>query len=166
MKKAKLGIIVTAGIIVLCAGAAGAQTFKAKLTGDAEVDPVATSTSGKAKVRFKGDVLKFWIKLRRAEGITQAHIHCAPEGSNGPIVAFLAGFHERGWDIPKGRWVRAELGDANVIAVNTNGDNQNTACPDSIADLEDLLAAMEAGNTYVNVHSIANRGGEVRGQLR
>lgn len=83
---------------------------------------------------------------------------------DGPIVAFLAGFHERGWNIPNGRWVKAELRDANVIAVNTN--DANGACPDSIADLEDLLAAMEAGNTYVNVHSMENPGGEVRGQLR
>lgn len=85
MKKAKFGIIVVAGIILLGAGAAGAQTFKAKLTGEAEATPVDTSTSGKAKVRFKGDVVKFWIKLRRAEGITQAHIHCAPGGWTGRL---------------------------------------------------------------------------------
>ena len=31
--------------------------------------------------------------------------------------------------------------------------------------MEELIAAMEAGNTYVNVHTSANSGGEIRGQL-
>jgi hypothetical protein len=30
---------------------------------------------------------------------------------------------------------------------------------------EAQLAAFRAGNTYVNVHTAANKGGEVRGQL-
>ena len=32
--------------------------------------------------------------------------------------------------------------------------------------LDDAIAAMEAGDAYVNVHTLANLGGEVRGQLR
>jgi hypothetical protein len=32
--------------------------------------------------------------------------------------------------------------------------------------LSALLDAMRAGNTYVNVHTSANAGGEIRGQIR
>ena len=30
----------------------------------------------------------------------------------------------------------------------------------------DLVAQMEAGQTYVNVHTVENPGGEIRGQIR
>ena len=33
------------------------------------------------------------------------------------------------------------------------------------ADLADLVAAMASGDTYVNVHTLANLPGEIRGQL-
>jgi hypothetical protein len=35
-----------------------------------------------------------------------------------------------------------------------------------VADLEGLLAKMEAGMTYVNVHTLQFPGGEIRGQVR
>jgi hypothetical protein len=31
--------------------------------------------------------------------------------------------------------------------------------------LEDLVEVIEAGGAYVNVHTVAHRGGEIRGQL-
>ena len=34
-----------------------------------------------------------------------------------------------------------------------------------IASIDDLLDAMRAGNTYVNVHTAANPAGEIRGQI-
>jgi hypothetical protein len=42
--------------------------------------------------------------------------------------------------------------------------NSGNAC--GWADLEDLVAAMGSGDTYVNVHTLANLPGEIRGQLR
>ena len=80
-----------------------------------------------------------------------AHIHCAPEGENGPVATFLAGAFPGGLD---GKVeIEATLTDANII---------NPACGSTLAE---LVQAMEAGNTYVNVHSAANPGGEVRGQI-
>ena len=45
------------------------------------------------------------LELHDGVRITQAHFHCGEEGANGPvIVIFLAGFHDRGWDID-GHWL-------------------------------------------------------------
>lgn len=141
----------------------GDVVLRARLTGDAEVPPVETDTSGRARVRFDGDRERAEFRLRISDGerITQVHIHCAPEGVNGPVVAFLAGFHELGWDVD-GLWIRnADLSNANVIS-----PAPDSTCPNAIESLDDLAEAGLAGNLYVNVHSVRVPSGEVRGQLR
>jgi len=66
--------------------------------------------------------------------VTQAHLHCARAGVNGPVVVFLAGFHDKGWNVD-GKWVsNASLTIANII---------NTTCG---ATVSELAAAMRAGN--------------------
>jgi hypothetical protein len=49
--------------------------------------------------------------------------------------------------------IQATLMDANIV---------NTACGATIAD---LVQSMRDGNTYVNAHSPAFTGGEIRGQI-
>ena len=96
---------------------AGGDEFEAKLSGDEEVPPVETETTGKFKIEFDDDetTAEFKLKVRDGVRITQAHLHCAPEGVNGPVVAFLAGFHDRGWDVD-GTWVKnTTLRDDNII---------------------------------------------------
>ena len=48
------------------------------------------------------------------------------------------------------------LTDANVV-IDYNGDGTK--------DLRDVVAAIEAGDTYVNVHTTANPGGEIHGPI-
>lgn len=152
------------GIVVamLAAGAAvsGAEppnpNFRAELSGDQEVPPVVTDTSGTAKfhVAVRSDEIRYKLDIRDADGVfgvAGAHIHCASAGQNGPVAAFLAQPVPGGLD---GRvMVRGTLADADVIPTN---------CGTDIAELEQ---AMRAGDTYVNVHSIANPSGVVRGQI-
>ncbi|MFO1351582.1 MAG: CHRD domain-containing protein [Gammaproteobacteria bacterium] len=135
--------------------------FRARMSGDEEVPPIETDTRGRFQIEFKRDFTTAEFQLRIDDGrrVTQAHIHCAPQGTNGPIVAFLAGFHEKGWDVD-GKWVRATLTDANIIAPAAGGP-----CPNTIANLSDLAKAMADGHAYVNAHTIANPTGEVRGQI-
>lgn len=133
--------------------------FKAKLSGSQEVPPVISDTSGRFTIEFDRalTVGEYRLRVNDGERVTQAHLHCAPSGANGPIVVFLAGFHALGWDVD-GKWIgNASISDANII--------QGVTCPEAIADLADLTAAMDSGNIYVNVHTVANPGGEVRGQL-
>jgi hypothetical protein len=142
--------------------AAAADRFEADLAGHEEVPvPVVSMTSGKALVRFNAlrTAAVARLDIKQGERVTQAHIHCAPRGTNGPVVVFLAGLHDRGWDV-HGLWTQVTFTDANVLATDGSG-----ACPVVIENLMDLAQAAEDGLLYVNVHSVENPGGEVRGQL-
>lgn len=149
-------VLLTALLASAIAPTPSHREFRARLTGNAEVPAVDTDTSGTFKIRFSEDYSSadFQVNLRNARRITQAHIHFGAEGENGPAVLFLAGFHDRGWDIKNGPYARATLTDANIVN------------PAGGATLRELAESLRAGNGYVNVHSLANPGGEVRGQIR
>jgi hypothetical protein len=155
----KTTLITIAGLLLALGGPAQAKghNFKAYLKGGNEVPPVETDTRGRARFRFNRDLtyLNFSLTVRAGVGIlgaSGAHLHCAEKGQNGPVIATLAGAVEPGFD----GWlvVKAGLTDANVI---------ETDCGTSLADLAE---AMLEGGAYVNVHSLANPGGEVRGQVK
>ena len=134
-----------------------ARSFTAELSGDNEVPPVVTNTTGKVNfhVNRAQTALKFKMKVFRSSdllGAAGAHIHCAPEGENGPVVAFLAGSIPGGFD---GKVeVSATLKRANI--------DPAAGCGSNIAE---LVEAIRAGNTYVNVHSSGVPSGVVRGQI-
>ena len=163
MKKIYVHSLIIAVIFLLSGIASADDEFRAKLSGDNEVPPVKTNTSGKFQIEFNDDETKaeYELKVRDGHRITQAHIHCGPKGKNGPVVAFLAGFHDRGWDLD-GTWIdNATITDDNILPTDGTG-----TCPRVIETLEDLADAMRHGLTYVNVHSVANPPGEVRGQIK
>lgn len=128
--------------------------FVAELAGSNEVPPVTTDTSGEAKFEVVGESVAFELEIDEAVdilGVAGAHIHCAPAGENGPVVAFLAGAVPGGFD-----------GHVELKATLTGANIINDACGGT---LEELVASMRDGNTYVNVHSPAHPGGEIRGQI-
>ncbi|SHG77793.1 CHRD domain-containing protein [Ferrimonas marina] len=133
------------------------DSFRAKLSGLSEVpEPVATATRGLAQVDVieEAGEIDFTMAITRATGIFAgpgAHIHCGTAEENGPVVAFLAGGMEAGLN---GRVVvSGTLTEANIVATDCG------------ATLAELLVAMGEGRTYINVHSLANPSGEIRGQL-
>jgi len=160
MKKLITLIAAVAAVMALSGVAQGSgefaeADFRAELSGAAEVPPVETDTSGEAKFIVRGDSIDFELEIVNADnilGVAGAHIHCAPAGENGPVVAFLAGEVPGGFDGTVE--VKATLTEANIV---------DDACG---ADLGELLESMRSGDTYVNVHSPAHPGGEVRGQIQ
>jgi hypothetical protein len=138
------------------------RVFIAHLTGDEEVPPVDTQAQGQTSFRLAkdGEKLRFKLNVARIEGLTQAHIHCGPAGVNGPVTVFLFGFEPAGVTV-NGRLATGRITDAEVIPLS-----DSAACPGGISDLRDLIARTRAGLTYVNVHTLANPGGEIRGQLK
>jgi hypothetical protein len=145
-----------AALLAAASTATADDTFKTRLSGEQEVPPVTDQgTTGKFEIQFNRDFTEGDYTLRVNSGVrvTQAHLHCAPAGVNGPVIIFLAGFHDRGWDVD-GKWVS----DATV----TNANIVNTACG---ATLREIAQSAARGNVYANVHSVAKPLGVARGQL-
>ena len=156
MSKLFATVVGLLSLLALTGIAAAGDAFVAKLSGDNEVPPVVTTTTGRALIQFDDSEMSAEFKLTIHSGvrITQAHIHCAPVGVNGPIVVFLAGLISQGLDVD-GKWI----GNATFTAANII----NPSCGSTLAA---LAQSMRDGNMYANVHSVANTGGEVRGQLQ
>ena len=130
---------------ITLAGAAGllasCQTMmmggeQVSLTGANEVPAVATSASGSGTVTVKDCGVSAKIT---ASGMTAtaAHIHEAAAGSNGPVI----------------------------VPFTKTGDNTFEA-PAGAKFTDAQCASYKAGRTYVNVHSAAHPGGEIRAQLK
>ncbi|HEX9676253.1 MAG TPA: CHRD domain-containing protein [Anaerolineales bacterium] len=150
-------------VLALASMAAGGprRNFRAHLAGRNEVPPVSTNAQGQAifKLSQDGTSLSFKLIVANIEDVTQAHIHCGAAGVNGPVVVFLYGLGPT--VSPDGVLSEGVITQSNVIAAD-----DSAACPDGLADFEELIAKMRSGNTYANVHTIVNPGGEVRGQIR
>jgi hypothetical protein len=85
-------------------------------------------------------------------GTTASHIHAGAVGAGGPVVI--------NFTVPAG-------GISNDYALSgTFGCSDVTVrAPQGINSCEDFEQALLLNNTYVNVHSTVNPGGEIRGQL-
>ncbi len=164
-------IVALAGLLVLpWSAAANAQpdsrNFRAHLTGDEEVadEPVITRAQGQAIFQLSKDGTELYYKLIVAniENVTMAHIHLAPVGENGPVVAWLYPA------APPPQLIEGRFSGVLAEGVITNDDVITLGDPDDPdfeGSLDALLAEMRAGNTYVNVHTEQYPAGEVRGQI-
>jgi hypothetical protein len=126
--------------VVAAAGALASLPAYAQsvtLSGANEVPPVTSPAAGNGTVTVKDDGSVTAKVTVTGMTATAAHIHMGAAGSNGPVI----------------------------VPFTKTGDNTFEAAPGAKMTPEQL-AAYKAGNTYVNVHSAANPGGEVRAQLK
>ena len=114
-----------------------AQAAELKLSGANEVPAVTTTATGSGAITVADDgTLSGSIKTTGIQG-TMAHIHVAAAGKNGPVaIPLTKGADGATWSVPTGTKLTA-----------------------------DQLKSYKAGELYVNVHSEANKGGEIRAQL-
>lgn len=117
--------------------------------------PVRTVSTGNAVFQLSrdGTRLHFRLTVRNIARVTQAHIHLGRKGRNGPIVAFLFGPSKFGISVRRGV-VRGVLRNRDLVG------------PLQGKTIRDLIREFERGNAYVNVHTIQNPDGEIRGQVR
>ena len=108
-----------------------------KLTGDQEVPPVSASGSGTGSINVATDGAVSGSVTTSGVAGTMAHIHMAPAGKNGPVIVPLTKSGDSTWSVPAGAKLTAEQ-----------------------------LKSYQSGDLYVNVHTEANKGGEVRAQLK
>jgi hypothetical protein len=139
------------------------------LTGDEEVPPVDTRAQGQAvfRVSADGSSVDFRLIASNIDNVTQAHIHCGARGTNGPVRMWL--YPVIG---PTGAAGPNASGPQNGVLASGTFNPTGVTCPDGC----ELLDAMRAGLTYVNVHTNDGvappntgpgdfPGGEIRGQL-
>lgn len=142
------------------------KNWVAHLVGDQEVPSRETRAQGQVKFQLnaEGTELSYQLISSNIHNVVAAHIHVGAAGVNGPVVQFLFGSVPAGGGRQDG-----------VLAAGTI-DGSGLVGPLVGMTLGDLIAAMDAGNTYVNVHTndgVAPTntgpgdfpGGEVRGQL-
>jgi len=156
---ASLFVLVALAGSAVALGAPDQRHFSVRLTGDEENPPVDTRAHGHAGLQIHklGTAISYRLNVAGITDVTAAHIHCGTEGLNGPVVAFLYG----GPTItPQGPLATGALIPADVIPV---GDS--VACPGGVANIEDLVEKLRSGGAYVNVHTVAHPGGEIRGQI-
>ncbi len=141
------------------------------LRGDEEVPPRATPASGQISLRLKDDDhVEYVLDVSDITNITMAHIHMAPKGVNGGIVVWLFPSVKGTAPLPGGG---GPLGRILVSGTFSSADFRGALAGKTMAD---FLAAVEAGQTYGNVHTDDGidgpntgpgdfPGGEIRGQL-
>lgn len=125
--------------------------FEASLTGGAiRPTPVTTTATGTASVTIDDDAqtISFAINVTGLVDGQGAHIHVADANNAGPVALTLT-------TTPKpGTFTGLFASGTAQASEVTGGETFST-----------LVAKIRAGNAYVQLHTLANPGGEIRGQL-
>jgi len=133
--------------------------FHIRLTGDQQVPAVNTTAFGFAKVQLSEDnsTLSFQVVVCNIANVVASHIHVGAAGTNGPVVLPFYGSPSPPFNSTKG---------CDTLAEGTRTSaNLQTQPGKGINTWSDFINALVSGNTYVNVHTTAHTGGEIRGQL-
>jgi hypothetical protein len=163
--------IVVAGMAVLLAGlgtaavASDRGSVRTRLRGFEEVPAVSTEGGGtfRAAINRNNNEIRYRLEYGDLNGpVQQAHIHFGQRSVNGGIAVFLCsnlGNGPAGTQPcpPTGGTVTGTITPADVIGPAGQG-----IAP---GEFGELLRAMRAGKTYVNVHTDPHPGGEIRGQI-
>jgi hypothetical protein len=172
------GVIVAAALLTTAAMAdqngassnrgsgASQNVLSERLSGYAET-PLALSTTGtgqfRARISPAGDRITYTLSFAALEGtVTQAHIHIGSAAQSGGISVFLCSNLGNG---PAGTQacpaapgtITGTLAAVDVIGPAGQGV--------TAGQFGELVAAIRAGSTYVNVHSTLYPAGEIRAQL-
>ena len=139
--------------------------FSAQLSGSEEVPARDTNATGHANfiLTKDGTELRYRFVVSNMQNVTAAHIHLGARGQNGAVVTTLFGPVAPGGGKKSGL-----LAAGTLTSSDLTGDLAGHP-------LSDLVAAILAGNAYVNVHTddgisgTGQRGdfpdGEIRGQI-
>lgn len=171
----KLRITVSAFVLLAVAAVAVAQGVRALrglLTGFEEVPAVSTTADGdfRAQINEREDEITYELSYRETEGtVTQAHIHLGQRSVNGGITVFLCSNLGNG---PAGTQAcppapATITGTIRPADVSPNIPATAAARAQGLepGEFDQLVEAIRAGVTYVNVHTTKFPGGEIRSQI-
>jgi hypothetical protein len=158
---AAFAAIAAIGIAVACSDddepnappAVTRTTFIAQMNGANErPDPVTTTGTGTATlVKFNNDSITYTIQVASIDSVILSHIHAGDANTAGPI---LFAFPET--NPPTSFTTLATLHTGTITPTSTFSGSFTW---------DSLLTRLAAGTAYVNVHTRANTGGEIRAQL-
>ena len=133
----RLAMLRTALFAACALSAAGAVAESLQLTGAQEVPPNDSQAVGTGDITIDADGnVSGSVSTPTIQG-KAAHIHVGAPGKAGPPIITLNGGDPGTWSVPQGAKLNAEQ-----------------------------IAAWKAGDLYVNVHTAAHPGGELRAQLK
>ena len=138
MRQAPWLIATIIGVFLLCGVARAEQiNFKADLSGASEVPPVTSAGKGTATAALDtASKTLSWTVTYSGLTPTAGHIH-------GPAAA----------------------GTNAGVLVPFSGTNLASPIKGSATLTDAQISDLEAGRTYINLHTADNKGGEIRGQL-
>ncbi|HEY8240981.1 MAG TPA: CHRD domain-containing protein [Kiritimatiellia bacterium] len=153
------------------------EVYRAWINGAQEVPPVATDARGRFFLRIDelddhddddddddwdddwdddkhggaATSARYVLIVALVSNVTAAHLHMAPTGTNGPVVVSL--FNGQ------------LLGTVNGVLSSGTITSNSLVGPLAGQGIQALKNAMDAGRIYVNVHTVQNPSGEMRGQV-
>ena len=137
------------------AGIAAEKSFKAVLSGSEVVPAAKTMAKGDAAFTLgkDGKELMYKVMVSDIENVSAAHIHMGKMGKNGPPVALI--------DIKgkKAGKFSGTLAEGKITSKELMGSLKGKT-------VKDLVKDIEAGDTYLNVHTDKYPDGELRGQIK
>jgi hypothetical protein len=134
--RSALVAIAVVGLFAGCASTVGTSKALVTLTGSNEVPAVVTAASGTAWFTVDRDWTINGKVMTSGIAATAAHIHDGRQGQNGPVAVPLVRTADNEWSVAPGTRLN-----------------------------EGQFKSYRDGSLYVNVHSVAYPGGEIRGQL-
>ena len=146
-----IGTVVIAAIAASCGSstAPGPKQYVATLSPANQLPPKTTTGTGVATFVDNGNVIDWTMELTGMTGVFASHIHLGSATTvSGPVIFNLF--------LPTGNsgTLNGVVGRGTI----TNSNNVNIS-------LDSLRVLFKNGNAYVNVHTAANTGGEIRGQV-
>lgn len=171
----RLGLSLAVIALVSVSTVVFAQGFKKiseLLVGYNEVPAVSTTGNGTFNARISNDESRIDWELSYSDlegAVQQAHIHIGNKGVNGGISVFLCTNLGNG---PAGTQpcpAPPATISGTIVAADVSPNIPATAAARTqglnTGEIDELIQAMRAGATYVNVHSTLWPGGEIRSQI-
>jgi len=125
-----------------------AEHFSAAMNGGAETPATTVKGTGVATFTLDGNRLTYVVEVHDLSGPpTMAHIHVGAVGKSGPPVFTFPLEHK----VATGNIAQGTIDLSKPVSTGVSGDS--------------LKALLADGNAYVNVHTAAHPGGEIRGQI-
>ena len=158
--------IATALMFAVPAAYAVPMPFGTILSGANEVPPVVSPGAGTVVVVLDPtaqtlQVITSFFGLTTPD--TAAHIHCcAPLGTNAGVATTLPAFPGFPLGVTQGVYLSPVFDLTQPLIYNPAFVTMQGGLSQAEAA---LIAGIEGGNTYFNIHTMANPGGEIRGQL-